>query len=231
MISVVIPTHNRYNHLLKAVESVKNQTYKNIEIIVVDDGSSDKNYKKQIDGVNMIHLEKSTKSWLGYGCGAHPRNVGMKEAKGKYIAFLDDDDIWLPEKLEKQINAMEKTNTQMSCTEGYIGNGMYIKDEKYKLYNGEFWYDDLCKKLGVKDFPDIFNYDLIRRWNIIITSSIIFERSLIEKVGIMRLIKNGGIRLKGVKDKMYQDWDYWLGLLYFTDCVYVKDPLFYYDNN
>ena len=231
MISVVIPTHNRYNHLLKAVESVKNQTYKNIEIIVVDDGSTDKSYEKNIDGVKMIHLEKSTKNWLGYGCGAHPRNVGMKEAKGKYIAFLDDDDIWLPEKLEKQVNAMKKTNTKMSCSEGYIGKGIYNKDEKYKLYNGEYWYDDLCKKLGAKDFPDIFTYDLIRRWNIIITSSMIFERSLIEKVGMMRLIKNGGIRLNGVKDKMYQDWDYWLGLLYFTDCVYVKDPLFYYDNS
>ena len=63
MISVVIPTHNRYNHLLKAVESVKNQTYKNIEIIVVDDGSTDKSYEKNIDGVKMIHLEKSTKNW------------------------------------------------------------------------------------------------------------------------------------------------------------------------
>jgi glycosyltransferase involved in cell wall biosynthesis len=231
MISVVIPTHNRYNHLLKAVESVKNQTYKDIEIIVVNDGSTDKSYEKNIDGVKMIHLAKSTKSWLGYGCGAHPRNIGMKEAKGKYIAFLDDDDVWLPKKLEKQVNAMKKTNTMMSCSEGYIGEGMYNKDEKYKLYNEEYWKKELTKRLNIEEFPDIFNYELIKKSNVIITSSLMFERSLIEKVGMMRLIKNGGIKLGKIKEKMYQDWDYWLGLLYFTDCVYVKDPSFYYDNS
>ena len=155
----------------------------------------------------------------------------MKEATGKYIAFLDDDDVWLPEKLEKQVNAMKKTNTMMSCSEGYIGEGMYNKDEKYKLYNGEYWKKELTKRLNIEEFPDIFNYELIKKSNVIITSSLMFERSLIEKVGMMRLIKNGGIKLGKIKEKMYQDWDYWLGLLYFTDCVYVKDPLFYYDNS
>lgn len=231
MISVIIPSYNRYNHLLKAVESVKNQTYKNFEIIVVNDGSSDKNYKKPIDGVYMMNLKQSTKQWLGYGCGAHPRNVGMNAANGDYIAFLDDDDVWMPGKLEQQINAMKKHNVDMCCTDGYIGTGIYDKNKTYEVYNGSYYFADLCKKLNVQKFPDIFDYEFIRRWNIIITSSIIFKRTLIEKVGTMRLIKNGGIRLNGIKNKMYQDWDYWLGLLYFTNCAYVKNPLFYYDKS
>jgi len=109
MISVIIPTYNRYDSLLNSIESVKNQTYKNIEILVVDDNSSDKRYNNlKNKGINVIKLNKGSKQLLGYGFGAVPRNIGMKYSKGEYIAFLDDDDIWMPRKLEIQINEMKK---------------------------------------------------------------------------------------------------------------------------
>lgn len=101
MISVIIPTYNRFDSLLKAVESVKNQTYQNIEIIVVDDNSTDERYENNmIEGIKYIKIEEGSKEILGYGCGALPRNIGMECANGEYIAFLDDDDVWMPDKLE-----------------------------------------------------------------------------------------------------------------------------------
>ena len=103
MISIIIPTYNRYNYLLNAINSVKNQTYKNYEILVINDGSSDLNYNKKIEDVTQINLPISSKKKLGYPCGAVPRNEGIKRAKGEYIAFLDDDDIWMPNKLTSQI--------------------------------------------------------------------------------------------------------------------------------
>ena len=136
MISVIIPTYNRFDSLLKAVESVKNQTYQNIEIIVVDDNSTDERYENQIiHGVKLIKIEEGSKEILGYSCDALPRNIGMECANGEYIAFLDDDDVWMPNKLEVQINEMEKNNIDMSSTDGYIGKGTYDSDKNYKLYN------------------------------------------------------------------------------------------------
>ena len=228
MISVIIPTHNRYNNLLNAIKSVKKQTYKDIEIIVVSDGSSDKRYEKDIENVKMIRLNKSSKENLGYPCGAVPRNEGLKVSKGEYIAFLDDDDIWMPNKLEIQIDEMKKNNIKMSCTDGYIGNGYYDKNKKYKIYNKEHYWLALKKKFKLKDkFPNKFNLDFVKIHNPIITSSICFKKELINEIGYMKLIKNGGQIINGKKE--WQDWDYWKRMLKYTECLYIDKPLVYYD--
>lgn len=225
MISVIIPSHNRYNNLLNAINSVKNQTYNNKEIIVVDDGSNDLRYKNKIDDVIIINLPISSKKKLGYPCGAVPRNEGMKIAKGDYIAFLDDDDIWMPNKLEIQINEMIKKNIDVSSTDGYSGLGFYNPEKKYKIYNSG---EGLKKKFKLKnDFPDIFTYEFIKKNNPIITSSICFKKSLINKIGYMDLYKNGGQRIKG--KKKFQDYEYWKRMLRHSDCLYIKKQLFYYD--
>ena len=231
MISVIIPTYNRYEALLNAIDSVKNQTYKNIEIIVVDDNSSDKKYNNlSIEGVKIIKLKKGSKQLLGYGCGAVPRNAGMKHAQGEYIAFLDDDDIWMPNKLEIQINEMKKHNIDMSSTDGYIGKGYYNANKKYKIYNKEHFFSELKKFYKFeKDFPDKFNLDFVKIRNPIITSSICFKKELYNKIGKMKLIKNGGMIINGKRE--WQDWDYWKRMLKYTDCLYIKNPLFYYNLN
>ena len=74
---------------------------------------------------------------FGHASAGYVRTIGMKEAKGEYIAFLDDDDIWFPTKLEKQISAMDRTNCGMSSTEGLIGkkNERYNENKRYKRYN------------------------------------------------------------------------------------------------
>ena len=100
LISIVIPTHNRYKLLKNAINSVVNQTYKNWELIIIDDASEDETSNIVSDyGKNKIKYYYNEISKGGSGS----RNVGIAVSKGEFIAFLDDDDEWFPEKLEKQL--------------------------------------------------------------------------------------------------------------------------------
>lgn len=107
LISVIIPTKNRFTLLVKAIESAINQTWKNIEIIVVDDASS-ADVGQKIKALQQQFPILIIRNELSKG-GSIARNQGVEVAKGKYLAFLDDDDIWLPEKLEKQVQLFEST--------------------------------------------------------------------------------------------------------------------------
>lgn len=109
LVSAVITTRNRLNLLQRAVESVKQQTYKNIEMIVVDDGSSD-NTKDWCNSqsLNYIRIEPGK----GRG-GNYARNLGIKASKGEYVAFLDDDDYWMPTKIEKQVFQLQQSGNEL----------------------------------------------------------------------------------------------------------------------
>ena len=101
LVSVIIPTFNRFSYLLNTIESVKNQTYKNLEIIVVNDKSTETeyyNYDWDSNNIKIIHLDSNTKQIFGYACAGYVRNKGIEKSSGKYIAFCDDDDIWFPKK-------------------------------------------------------------------------------------------------------------------------------------
>lgn len=101
LFSIVIPTYNREQVLLRAVRSVLNQTFKDFEIIVVDDGSTD-NTKEVIASLN----EKRLKYVLQKNQGATvARNTGIENAQGEYVSFLDSDDAWEPTMLEEQLRA------------------------------------------------------------------------------------------------------------------------------
>lgn len=102
MVSVIIPTYNRAHCITDAVESVLNQTYKNYEIIVVDDGSTD-----GTQNLLNLYLSKIKYIYQKNSGVSSARNKGIREAKGEYIAFLDSDDYWEPYKLELQVNCIE----------------------------------------------------------------------------------------------------------------------------
>jgi teichuronic acid biosynthesis glycosyltransferase TuaG len=113
LVSVIIPTFNRFKYLLNTIKSVKKQTYSNIEIIVINDCSTEKDYYDYDwngNNIKIIQLEKNSKKIFGYGCVGFVRNKGIEIASGKYIAFCDDDDIWFPNKIELQIKEISKTN-------------------------------------------------------------------------------------------------------------------------
>jgi glycosyltransferase involved in cell wall biosynthesis len=232
LVSVIIPSYNRFEYLLNAIESVYWQNYKNIEIIIINDHSSQKEYYSYDfpKEVIKLDLEINQKNKLGYVSVGHIRNFGIKRATGKYIATLDDDDIWLQNKLDRQIDILESSNNRMSCTDGLIGEGAYDEKSIYKVYNQEHFYRRISKKYTKSiffkskkfSFPDEFNFEFLRVHNSIITSSVLVERELLNFIG--------GFRPFPTMDDYAPDYDCWLGLLRLTNCDYINEPLFYYDS-
>jgi len=228
-VSVIIPTYNRFKYLLNTIKSVKEQTYSNIEIIVVNDCSTQKeyyNYNWEINKIKIIHLENNSKTIFGYGCVGFVRNKGIDLSSGKYIAFCDDDDIWFPEKIEKQIKAMSDTGCRMSSTDGLIGEGIYNPKTLYQKYNATYYFNilqNIYKNKGSnlldKGFPKIWNLDFLKIHNCIICSSVLIEKEILNKINGMPLERRG------------QDYICWLKSLEYTDNVYIEDICFYYNNN
>lgn len=115
LVSIIMPNYNCEKFLPETIESVIGQTYTEWELLIVDDCSTDnsvniiKGYCDKDDRIKLIVNEKNSGA-------AHSRNVALAEAKGKWIAFLDSDDIWLPGKLEKQIKFMEEGGYHFSYT-------------------------------------------------------------------------------------------------------------------
>jgi glycosyltransferase involved in cell wall biosynthesis len=137
LVSVIIPTFNRACLLGRAVESVLSQTYNNYEIMVVDDGSDDEtsdiieSFNKQ---VRFFHIPHSGVS--------KARNTGIENAKGEWISFLDSDDYWLPQKLEKQMAYLKSNPEYRVChtDEIWIKNGKRINQgKKHRKYAGWFF--------------------------------------------------------------------------------------------
>lgn len=110
IVSAIITTHNRSQLLKRAIESVLSQTYQHIECIVVDDNSTDDTQQvcAQFPAVKYIPLGQTN----GHGSN-RARNTGVANSTGDYIAFLDDDDCWLPEKIEQQMSLHERTNAEV----------------------------------------------------------------------------------------------------------------------
>ena len=119
-ISVIIPAFNRAHCILNAVESALTQTLSPLEVLVIDDGS--------VDGTS--ELFENTSSMVRYltkvnGGVSSARNYGLKHAKGDWIAFLDSDDVWLPEKLTLQWKAMEALNSSACFTAIETEDGIF----------------------------------------------------------------------------------------------------------
>lgn len=114
-VSVIIPTYKRTKYIKRAVISVLQQSYKNIEIVVVDDNpikSKESNYiVSSIKPLDERIVIVKTEGGIG---GGKARNIGVRKSKGEYLAFLDDDDIFLPEKIEKQLEYMIQHSYDMS---------------------------------------------------------------------------------------------------------------------
>ena len=105
LVSIIMPSYNTGKYIKKSIESIQNQNYKNWELIIIDDCSTD-NTDEVVKAINDKRI-KYIKNDKNYGA-AVSRNKALKEAKGRWIAFLDSDDLWVPEKLQKQIDFMKK---------------------------------------------------------------------------------------------------------------------------
>jgi teichuronic acid biosynthesis glycosyltransferase TuaG len=117
LVSIVVPYYQCKDYIFQSVNSVINQTYKNWELIIIDDenSKSSESLLNKIKGKNKNIKIFSTKSNVGVG---QARNLGIKKSKGKFVAFLDSDDYWHKNKIEKQIIFLEKKNVDI-CYTGY----------------------------------------------------------------------------------------------------------------
>lgn len=201
LISVIIPTYNRENIIVNTINSVLKQTYSNFELLIIDDASTDNTEQKineiKDKRIKYIKLPTNTK-------GTKPRNVGIKLSQGDFIAFLDSDDCWLPDKLEKQIKFIYNSglyNKNLLCFTGVI-----FKDKEYCK-------EKLNKPL-YKD-EDIMDYILVRN-NTVQTSTFMVTSSIAKKT------------LFDSNLKRHQDWDFCIRLrnnntnfLYLPDCLTI----------
>lgn len=133
LVSIIMPTYKRSDLIEKAIASVENQTYKNWELIIVDDNPKDSEYREKTEKklkkyrnnpkIRYVQREKN-------GGGALARNTGIENAKGKYIAFLDDDDEYETTKLEKQIRVFEENKDEKLAI---VTCQMAVVDENRKV--------------------------------------------------------------------------------------------------
>jgi glycosyltransferase involved in cell wall biosynthesis len=139
LVSCIIPSYKRSDTVTRAVQSVLNQTYSNVEVLVVDDNEPGDEYCKALkNSLKVFNNEKRVRyiSQKQHINGAAARNVGIREARGEYIAFLDDDDEWLSTKIEKQIAFIKKFNVDAtSCYYTFYKNGQLAR--KGPAYNDD----------------------------------------------------------------------------------------------
>jgi hypothetical protein len=120
---------------------------------------------------------------------------------------------------------MQESGCKMSSTDGYIGHGKFNVNNRYKIYNAEHYINDLKNiflsknsSLLINGIPKIWNKDLLSIHNLVICSSCVISKDLIENTGMFDIVPNG-----------QEDYRYWLKILEHTDSVYIYEPCFYYD--
>lgn len=160
--SVVIPVFNCEKTITETLKSVLNQTFTDYEIIIINDCSTDEtlniinNFKTNFNYITIISNMRN----IGV---AESRNIGVKIAKGIYIAFLDGDDIWEPEKLKKQKDVIDKTNCDLCCTSySFIDENTHCIKNTYNV-------------------PYYISYKMLLKENIIGCSSVVIKKHLLLK--------------------------------------------------
>lgn len=221
-VSVIIPTYNRGKELINAVSSVINQTYRNIEVIVVDDCSTNEESKKILidlkqQGIKVLTTSVNSKN------PAIPRNLGMRESSGEWTCFLDDDDMFLPNKVDYQLKTMKFLNSLFSCSDAYYSKEInyYSPLLNYELYHQGLYKDFLFSKLGTYFFPPILTKKEILVHNWIMTSGVMLHSSLTKKVGEFIPAKQTG--------EGWEDYNYWLRVLDYTNVNMINIPLIFYN--
>lgn len=167
LVSVVITTYNRAEYIKRAIKSVLTQTYKNIEVIIVDDSSIDEtpSILSELSEREPKIIILINKTNLG---AVKSANIGVKGSKGKYIARLDDDDFWRDaKKLEKQVSFFE-----MNPEYNLVGGGVIKIDKEGK---------EIIRYLSPENDKDIRKTILIN--NVFVHSTVLFRRNIFEKVG------------------------------------------------
>lgn len=170
-VSVIIPTYNRAHLVKDAVESVLNQTYQDFELIVIDDGSTDNTRE-----VLAVYKDKLTYIYQENQGRSAARNHGIKLAQGEYIAFLDSDDVWFPDKLERQVPVLESAPPDVVLVHGY----KCIVDQNLQLVPG---WELKLRKLYTSAEKREETYENYLHSSCNFTSSILVRKTAIIEIG------------------------------------------------
>ncbi|WEX75091.1 glycosyltransferase [Sinorhizobium numidicum] len=205
-VSVVIPTYNRASLLRRALNSVVQQTARPTEVIVVDDCSEESILQDVKCIVSDFPTDLNIKLILNdKNLGAnHARNKGIFAAGGRYIAFLDSDDLWLPEKLKQQLDAIEKAKA--------------ANEKPVLSATGRYRVDDRGEIIARQFGGNVLNDQKIRKSNFIGTLS-----SVVVEAGIARQVRGFNETLPAS-----QDWDFFIRLSDHVQYVAIAEPLCVY---
>lgn len=198
-ISVIIPAYNREKLIERALRSVLSQTYTDLEAIVVDDGSQDNTSRKVLAMCNQDSRISLIKHNTNLGAQS-ARNTGIRAAKGKWIAFLDSDDEWLPDSLERRLRMAADNDTQVVHSDCYV--------VRHGIKN--------LRRFMVPSFKGRAYRDLLRRPGPFLQSLLVTKKAL-ESIGFL-----------DEKIVSYQEWDTAIRLAEKYDFGFVPDPTFIY---
>lgn len=203
-VSVILPTYNRASELGKSMQSVLDQTYEKLELIVVSDGSTDET-EQVVKGftdprVRFLQSEKN-------GGLAYARNLGIREAKFDLLAFHDDDDLWKPEKLEKQVRELLKAD---------LNTGFCFCEMSYIMLDGKTVHIVPRREISAVRKRGYLYPELLRR-NIIGGPTLLVRKECFEEVGVF-----------DESLAIFEDWDMVLRLSKRYDAAFVAEPLYDY---
>lgn len=201
LVSVIMPAFNAGKTINESILSVINQTYKNWELIVVNDGSQDNTSEivKKFKNENILLIEQTNKGV------SNARNVGIHNSKGEYIAFLDADDLWVSSKLEKSLIEFDSSSCDLIYSR--------IKIFKNNINDASsFIYRELIVERD--DYYRLLIYDYMP------TLTVVVKKSVLEKIGYFDELLNGT-----------EDWDLWIRITKEHKIKFIQEELAYYRNH
>lgn len=203
-VSVIIPVYNRVNCIQRCLESVFKQTYPAMEVIVVDDGSTDELTSVLAPAMSKIHFLRQENQGQGAA-----RNAGAQAASGRYLAFLDSDDWWAPEKLKTQVDSIRKSSRLWSHMKTVVVTESNDGDTISKGFFGDWYSGPRAGKISQQ----------LLQTNFICTSSVLVEK--------MAFLESGGFcadrSLQG-----FEDFELWLRLAACYPIDYCEKSAVYY---
>lgn len=213
LVSVIVPTYNHVEFVIQALDSVYEQSLNDIELIIIDDCSSDNTYGKALqwakvkkDRFNRLEIRRNARN-----SGAHATiNAGLDMAQGAYLSILNSDDWYAPERLERMLRVLKEKNG------GYAFSNVTVVDEDGNILKKDpLAIDCITLEDQLSAYPSP-GFALLKKNIAITTGNILFSRSLQKKVGYFNDLK------------LIHDWDFLIRCLAYEEPIYVPDELYYY---
>jgi glycosyltransferase involved in cell wall biosynthesis len=230
LVSVIIPTYNRAALLCEAVDSVLQQTYRNIEVIVVDDGSTDDTTAAMEKYGDRVRYSRRPNAGVNAA-----RNLGFKQARGEYIALLDSDDLWAPYKLELQVRLLRFfTDVGFTFSNFLIFKGSHPDADSNLVMDGlQTWFEHVPERIDPyqwhRPFASLKGPSLqLPREDFTISGGDIYASSLVcpyvlPSTSLIRKSALAQLRLPEIQATC-GDWEFFARLSKQSQCLYIDLP-------